>query len=318
MASNKAQKGWGRANTALEAEIQALRALKRHKRAFLKVVDLLQSCRGTILVSGVGKSAHVGSKIASTLTSLGHRSAFLDPVHALHGDAGFVSAGDVLVAISFSGSSREVLKVAEHLKKEFDVKIVALTGKTNSSLASLSDAVMPLSVRSEGSPLDLAPMASSAATLAVGDMLAAALTDPKTFEKKHFARFHPGGDLGFQTKSVSERMTKQVPTISAGAPFSDALRTITKYKKGIVGVLDKKKKLIGAITDGDVRRFVMSNSDTARATAKDAMSKKPKSVETNTTLAEALQRMEKYKITSLFVSKSGRPVGLVHMHDILS
>jgi arabinose-5-phosphate isomerase len=300
------------------ASVQAIKVIPSERRAFLKATELISNRLGNIVVSGVGKSGHVGNKIAATLTSLGHRAISIDPLHALHGDSGIVTPGDVFIAISFSGVSKELVQLARHLKAEFDIKIVAITGESKSPLGKVADVIMPVLVRSEGSPMNLAPMASTVTTMVIGDMLAAALTDPKLFQKKHFAQLHPGGALGMKMKTVEEIMIKKIPVVTDDQNLKSTLEIIGRYGKGVVAVTKNSSgRLIGVITDGDVRRYVSKHSDTSGAKAKDVMSVSPKSIKKTVDLHSALLTMEANKITSLFVLDKGKPVGLIHVHDIL-
>lgn len=306
---------------ALNSQISALKSLKRSFPNIKKAGQILSSRKGKIVVTGVGKSAFIGMKIAATLTSLGHHSTFLHPVDALHGDSGSVADEDVLIAISFSGESPEVVKISKYLKNEFAVSIISITGDVKSSLSKLSDVVIKLDVRKEGSPLNLAPMASTTSSLVAGDLLATMLVEASKFEAKHFARFHPGGSLGLKLASVKSAMTgaDKLPWVMEDDSLIKALKVITTKKKGIVGVLNKKNVLTGVITDGDVRRFISSNKTVVGYTARDAMALNPKVISSEISLKDALKEMERWKITSLFIiDERNKPVGLIHMHDIVN
>lgn len=310
-----------RAQYTLRKEIYALAALSQVlDDQFDEVVSFLLNRKGKIVVTGVGKSGFIGMKIAATLTSLGHFSTFLHPLDALHGDAGLVAPGDVVIALSFSGGTREVVSLVGHLKRAFGVPMVAITGSAQSPLANISDYKLVLSIEGEGCPLNLAPMASTVAMLCIGDALASAMTSPDTFGKESFARFHPGGSLGLSLMTVRERMVTDdsVPMILEEATLVDTLKEITKKRKGIVGVISKRGALCGVITDGDVRRFFIKNTTAKGVQARDAMTHKPKSVGEETSLLDALSLMEENEITNLFVVNSKKePVGLIHIHDIL-
>lgn len=306
--------------STLKNEVQAINNLRAAGSDIVKAVQKLSSRRGKIVITGVGKSAFVGMKIAATLTSLGHHAFFLHPVEALHGDSGMLIDGDVVIAISFSGESSEVLKVLRHIKKTFAVDLIAITGHRNSSLSKLSDVSIVLRVGHEGSPNSLAPMASTTASLVVGDLLAVGLVDPRKYNKMHFAKFHPGGNLGLELRVVEEVMTtgKNIPTISENAPFKKAIVEINNKKKGIVGVTNKSHKLVGVVTDGDVRRFFSKHDSSARVLTKDVMTVSPKVISPKESLKKTLEIMENSKITSLFVTEKDNAVlGLIHLHDII-
>ena len=294
--------------------------LKTLTKRFFDAISAIQKRKGKIVITGIGKSGYMGMKTAATLTSLGHHAVFLHPVEALHGDVGMVADGDVLLVISFSGKSPEIVTIAEYLKKHFKITLIAITGNPKSDLARLSDHVLDIYVETEGSPLGLAPMASTTATLVMGDLIAVALTSPANFTKHHFARFHPGGNLGLELTTVSAVMAKgkELPLVSASTLLTKAIAESSAKKFGVVGIVDAQKKLVGVVTDGDIRRFLLKHPNITRSLAKDAMTVAPKVVDENTSLAEALTLMETYKITNVFVVKDGRPVGIVHMHDIAS
>lgn len=310
-----------RAITTLRNEQKALTALNKIlDKNFDKAISLLSARAGRIIVSGVGKSGFIGMKMAATLTSLGQRAIFLHPVEAIHGDLGYVSPGDCVIALSFSGESPEMVKLVKLLRQDFDVTVISITKKRNSSLGKISDVTIELPVKEEGSPYGVAPMASTTATLAVGDLIASALTSPKVFRKDHFARLHPGGGLALSLKKVREFMTggRDTPLIKDSKTVWDALAAMSKKVLGVTGVVNKKGILVGVITDGDIRRFLLSEKCDLNEPLVKAMSRKPKSISTDSTLEAALKYMEKYRITSLFVlNKRNKPVGIIHIHDIL-
>lgn len=310
-----------RAFFTLRAEDEALKGLKSlSKKGFLKTIEILRLRTGKIITTGVGKSGFIAEKIAATLTSLGHQSFYLDPLNALHGDVGVVSSGDCLLALSFSGESPELLKLLRHLKKDSSISILSITGNKKSLLAHLSDGSLSFSITHEGSPLGLAPMASTTTSLVLGDMLASALTDPKNFEKKHFAKFHPAGSLGLSLKKVSQAMVrgKEIPCIKESKLFSEALQEMTDKRLGVTAVVTISGKLVGAITDGDVRRILLKHRNPMDMEVGKLMTPRPKSILSEASLKEALVLMEKHKITTLFVvGKGERLLGLLHMHSIL-
>lgn len=305
---------------ALETQKRALAGLNKAIPAIERASELLSKRKGRIVVIGVGKSAFVGMKCAATMVSLGEDAVFLHPVDALHGDMGAVRKGDVVIALSASGESAEVVKLATYLKTHFKPMIVSITAGSSSSLARLSDIVVTIDVKEEGSPLNLAPMASTTATLVACDLIACALVERRgSFKAKDFARLHPGGSLGLKLTKVSDAMSKgkHVPLIDSAATFKAALARMNKGGKGVVGVIEKTK-LVGVITDGDIRRFFSGGGEMRGALVRDVMTKNPKTLPASSNLNDALAYMEERKITSLFVTdKRGRVGGFIHMHDIV-
>lgn len=311
-----------RTHKTLKGEISAVKALGNllEDIAFYKAVKLLSKREGKIIITGVGKSGFIGMKIASTLTSLGQHAVFIHPVEAFHGDSGAVSPGDVVIAISFSGGSAEVNRVIKYLKSVFLVKVIAITGNSNSLLAGISDITLNLNVKKEGCPLDLAPMASTTATMVLGDMLASALTSPDQFKPHHFAKFHPGGTLGLSLTTVEEIMTPEegLPMVSTAASFHEVLASITEKNFGVTGVVSNTGVLSGIVSDGDVRRFLLANKeDISKAKARNMMTRNPKTAKVHETVKDALNKMEENKITTLFVVNDRKPVGILHMHSIV-
>ncbi|TAL48871.1 KpsF/GutQ family sugar-phosphate isomerase [Patescibacteria group bacterium] len=310
-----------RAKFTLKQELRALKGLESLvRRSLPRAVSLIKSRRGKIILTGVGKSGYIAMKTAGTFVSLGHPAVFLHPVEALHGDSGVVSDGDVVIAISFSGRSPEIIKIVKYLRKAFLIKVISIVGSAKAELARLSDAVLVISIEEEGCPIGLAPMASTTATLVVGDLLASAVTSPRNFRKSHFAKFHPGGSLGLTLGKVKDHMTsgRDLPLVSQTATFDKTLREMNDKRLGIVGVVDSRWRLVGIVTDGDVRRFLVKKGNISRARAKDVMTISPKYVREFHSLEGALAMMEEYRITSLFVVGNGRrPVGIIHIHDIM-
>ncbi len=282
-------------------------------------LDILSSRTGKIVLTGVGKSGYVAMKTAATLTSLGHPSVFVHPVEAAHGDAGTVSAGDVVIAFSFSGNTKELIFFLSHIRKSIDVSIVGITGGDTSSLAQLSDAIIPVSINEEGCPLNLAPMASTTTMLVIGDALSAGLTSPVHFTKQDFARFHPSGTLGLSLTKVKERALFNIDVVVAlHTPLQDVLSKMGIIGKGVIAVVEDTGALIGSVTDGDVRRFFTENTTSTGYCARDLMSHNPKYLYQEQTLAEALTIMETHKITNVFVvDELEKPIGIIHIHDIV-
>jgi len=305
----------------LEKQIEGLRSLQDTLgEDFTRAIEIVRNRRGKIIVTGIGKSGFIGMKTAATLMSLGHMAHFLHPVEALHGDTGLVGDGDVIIAFSFSGSSPEVNRIVSYLKKTFDIRVVAVTGNLDSALAAHSDACFLVPVREEGCPLHLAPMASTTASLVVGDLIASALTSPDTFNKKAFAKFHPGGSLGLQLVLVSEVMLTgaDIPLVKDSAPLIATLAEMTAKKRGIVGVQNAEGLLAGIVTDGDIRRFLMTHGAIEGKTAREAMTTSPKTIRGSETLETALSSMKKHKVSTLFVvDADGTLAGVVHMRTLL-
>lgn len=298
--------------------VAGVRALTR--RDLPAAIELLATCRGKVVVSGIGKSGYIAQKIASSMVSLGIAAQYLNPAEAMHGDLGAVAVGDAIVAISYSGETKELLRMLRHVAHR-NVPVVAITGKKSSSLAKLSTQALVIKVAAEGSPYNVAPMASSTASLVVGDLLAAGLSVKKGFTDKDFAKSHPGGALGLRLTPVAERMRtgKALPTVRVDATFHAAVKEITDKKAGITAVVDARGRLAGVVSDGDVRRFVLKHSDVRTARAQEAMTRAPKCIAEGASLADALALMEQYKITTLFVVDTAkRPVGALHIHDLLS
>lgn len=304
----------------LKKEKDAVSNLSKSVHDVVKAVSILSKRKGKIIITGVGKSAFIGMKMAATLTSLGHHAVFLHPVDALHGDSGAVLDGDAIIAVSFSGESGEALKIIKHIKKTFAVKVIAVTGNRKSSLSEMSDASVIIETTGEGSPKNLAPMASTTASMVVGDLLAASLVDPSKFQEAHFAKFHPSGSLGLKLKTVGEVMIKgdRVPKISKDASFKKAILEISRKKRGIVGVVDKFDRLVGVVTDGDVRRFFSIHDSSSGVAVKSVMTTDPKITAHTDSLQKALDIMEDMKITNLFVTGERKKIlGVIHLHDII-
>ncbi|MCR4333520.1 MAG: KpsF/GutQ family sugar-phosphate isomerase [Patescibacteria group bacterium] len=308
-----------RAKRTLVAAQDALRHLTSSLAGVRRAVKLIEGRKGDIIVTGIGKSGFIGQKCAASLTSLGEKAFFIHPTEALHGDFGMLSKGDVLIALSFSGETKEVVSIAKYAKKNFAVPVIALCKSSNSSLGKIADSCVPIVIRSEGSPNGIAPMASTTAMLVVCDMIAASVMSIN-FKDEHFAAYHPGGALGLRLKRVEELMKKgiAIPKVKETDTFLRAVKEINDKRMGITAVIGAHGKITGAITDGDIRRFVLRNKLTSSATAKNTMTLKPKCVQATDSLEKALDAMESYKITSAFVLDArGKLVGVIHIHDII-
>lgn len=312
-----------RAKRVLQIEAGAIERLeKRINEDFVRAVKFILACEGKVVVTGVGKSGIIGQKIASTLASTGTPAFFLHPTEGIHGDLGMLEKKDIVVAISNSGESDELSQILPLIKRNGN-KLIVLTGRITSTLARAGDAVLDVSVAEEACPLGLAPTASTTATLAMGDALAVALLEERGFKKEDFAALHPGGKLGKQLLlKVSDLMHagEALPMIFEDALMKDAVVEITSKRLGITGVVDKRKELVGVITDGDLRRGLEKYPDLLKKTAADIMTRDPKWIEADALAAQAVQRMEEHSITSLVVfDKAGErtPRGIIHLHDLL-
>ncbi len=305
----------------LEIEARAVQVLiERLDERFAQAVDVLYQCKGKVIVSGMGKSGLIGQKIAATLASTGTPSFFLHPAEGVHGDLGMVARRDAMIAISNSGETQEVLQLLPFVKR-MNLPVVALTGRTTSTLAKISDVMLDISVGEEACPMGLAPTASTTATLAMGDALALALLRKRGFKQEDFAQFHPGGTLGRRLLvKVKDLMHggSDVPRIGFHASGSDAILEMTAKKLGMTTVLDKTGELMGIITDGDLRRFIQNGGDFTRVTAAELASRNPKTIGLDELATTAVGLMEQHSITALVVvDRRHRLTGVIHLHDLL-
>jgi arabinose-5-phosphate isomerase len=311
------------AKRVLNVEAQSiLDLIERIDENFSRAVELLYHCKGKVVLMGMGKSGLVGRKISSTFASTGTPSFFLHPAEGLNGDFGMLAKEDVIIAISYSGETRELLEVLPLIKR-YGNRLLTFTGNLNSNLAKAGDVNLDIRVKEEACPLGLAPTASTTATLALGDALAVALMGKKNFKKEDFAILHPGGTLGKRLLLKVEdlmHMGKAFPMVSEKTLMKDAIFEITSKRLGVTGVCNTGGHLVGVITDGDLRRALEKFSDLFNREASEVMTKNPKWIEKDALAAKAVQRMEEYSITSLFVfNKAGDkvPVGIIHLHDLL-
>lgn len=312
-----------RAKDVLNIEARGIVSLvDRLDEVFLRAVELLHGCCGKVVVTGMGKSGLIGRKIAATLSSTGTPAFFLHAGDAVHGDLGMVMKGDVVLAVSNSGETEEILKLLPHFKLN-GLKVVVMTGKPDSTLGKAGDAVIDVGVNEEACPLGLAPTASTTASLAMGDALAVVLLEKKGFKEEDFAVRHPGGILGRKLLlRVDDLMHRgnEIPLVNEETPMKDALFEITSKRLGVTGVVDSKGMLIGVITDGDLRRGLESKGEEFfRLKAKDLMTRNPKTIASDSLAAEAVDVMEQRPITSLFVLANGsrKPIGVIHLHDLV-
>jgi len=311
-----------RAGRVLAVEASAIEGLRRKvDERFGKAVDLLKSARGKVVVTGMGKSGLIGRKIAATMASTGTPAFFLHAGDGIHGDLGMVRRGDVVVALSNSGETEEIVRLLPMFQR-MGLPVIAMTGKPDSTLGRYADVVLDVGVPEEACPLGLAPTASTTAALAMGDALAVVLFEEKGFSEEDFARLHPGGALGRRLQTVADLMHtgNEVPIVPTEMPLKDALLVISAKRLGVTGVTDGEGKLVGVITDGDVRRATQSGVDLYKAKAGEVMTLSPKRIPSTVLAAAALRMMEEHSITSLFVfdaSSPAKPVGIVHIHDLL-
>lgn len=310
------------ARRVIQVEAEALAAMAdRIDASFEKAVDLILTSPGRVIVSGMGKSGLIGQKIASTMASTGTPAFFLHPAEGIHGDLGMIMTGDVVIAISNSGETEEILRILPSVKR-LGAHLVAMSGNTLSNLARSSDVFLDVSVKEEACPLGLAPTASTTATLAMGDALAVALLVKRGFKAEDFAIFHPGGSLGKKLLLRVEDLMHSgddIPLVQEETLMKDALFVITSKGLGVTGVCDSTGALKGVITDGDLRRSLEKGYSILNQSASEIMKCGPLRIKRDELAAAALQIMEHRAITSLFVFDDNNvaPCGIVHLHDIL-
>jgi arabinose-5-phosphate isomerase len=308
------------AKRVLRIEAQALQEmLERLDASFERAVQLLATCQGRVVVTGMGKSGLIGRKISATLSSTGTPSFFLHPADALHGDLGMLARGDALLAITYGGETEEILNLLETLKR-LEMAIVALTGNPNSTLGLASDVVIDVSVKEEACTLNLAPTASTTVAMAVGDALAVSLLERRGFKPDDFAALHPAGRLGKKLLRVAHLMHtgEAVPQVEPTTPMPATFHEMSAKKLGMTTVIGADGRLLGILTDGDLRRLMEKHGGATLAmTAGDCMVRTPQTISPNLLASEALNLMEKKKITSVVVvDGSQRVLGVVHLHDL--
>lgn len=308
------------ARRVLEIEADAVRSLTENlDETFDRAVELIRSGGGRVVVTGVGKSGIVGQKIAATLASTGTAAFFLHPTDAVHGDLGMILAGDVVLALSHSGETEELVNLLPHVRRR-GARLVALTRSRESTLGREADVTVTTAIREEACPLNLAPTASTTAQIAMGDALAMALSVANGFRPEDFASLHPGGKLGKRFLKVADLMHAgdKVPLVPSGAPLKDVVYEMSRKRLGITGVVGGDGRLAGVVSDGDLRRLLERYGERAWGeTATGAMNPSPKTIEREALATGALRRMEDLKITSLFVvDTEGRPEGVLHLHDL--
>ena len=309
------------ARETLDIEAQALMGLKsRLDSRFAQAVQMMLNVKGRVVVTGMGKSGHIGSKIAATLASTGTPAMFVHPGEASHGDLGMIKAVDIVLAISNSGESDELVSILPVLKRQ-GVPLIAMTGGMNSALAKHADVVLDSSVDKEACPLNLAPTASTTAQLALGDALAVALLDARGFKAEDFARSHPGGSLGRRLLThVEDVMRKgdQVPHVLPDASFTELMREMSRKGLGASAIVDEHHNILGVFTDGDLRRLIEKGVDLRALHAKDVMHAYPRTVLHDALAVEAAELMEQFQITSvLVVNESGALCGALNSNDLM-
>ncbi len=308
------------ARKVLEIEAKALSELVgRLDERFVRAVDFLFGCQGRVVVAGMGKSGIIGQKISATLSSTGTPSFFLHPAEALHGDLGRLVPNDVLVALSYSGETEELLRLLDTVKR-LAIPLIALTGKPASTLGQASDVSIDVGIREEACPLGLAPTASTTAMLAMGDALAMALLERRGFKEDDYAALHPGGGLGVKLKRVENVMHagELVPRVGPDTPMPDVIYEMSRKGLGLATVVAKGDRLVGIISDGDLRRFFQREGNHALGLAAvDCMTRTPVTIGRKELATRALNLMESRKITALAVVDSqGKLEGVVHIHDL--
>lgn len=312
------------ARQTLEIEAEAILALKsrlsdRPDDAFARAVALLLACTGRVVVSGMGKSGHIARKIAATLASTGTPALFVHPAEAAHGDLGMVTQADAVIAISNSGESEELLAIVPVIKR-IGAKLISMTGRPQSTLAMLADVHLDVAVAREACPLNLAPTASTTATLALGDALAVALLDARGFREEDFARSHPGGALGRRLLThVRDVMRKgdAIPSVMPDVLLPKALLEVTRKGMAMTAIVDQHGKVLGIFTDGDLRRLIELGKDFSRTPVREVMNATPRTVSPEQLAVEAVELMESFRINQVLVTEAdGSLIGALHIHDL--
>lgn len=307
------------AHEVLATEAAAIEGLLSHlDDSFDRAVELMRSTSGRVVCTGMGKSGLILKKIAATLSSTGTPALFLHPAEAIHGDLGMITSDDVVLAASFSGGTEELVRLIEILRR-LAVPLIVITGNPESLLARHADVYLSVAIDREACPLDLAPTASTTATLAMGDALAMALSEARGFTADDFARLHPGGELGKKLLRVEQLMHtgEAVPRVAEETPMRDAIYEMSAKGLGITAVLDDRSRLVGCISDGDLRRLLEDDGGLLERRAGDCMHPRPQTIGRDELASAALERMEANRITSLFVCRDDRRLeGIIHLHDL--
>lgn len=305
------------AHQALDIEISELTNLRnRLNDSFIKSVLTINEVKGKLIVVGIGKSAHVANKIVATLNSTGTPSQFLHAAEAIHGDLGVIQKQDVVLCISYSGNSPEIVNLLPFLK-EYSTALIAMTGNTESKLAKAADIVLNTHVDKEACPNKLAPTSSTTVQMALGDALAVCLMELKDFKEIDFAKFHPGGSLGKNlTAKVEQFVSNNKPEITSEASIRDIIISVSGSKHGITVVVENNE-IIGVITDGDIRRMLLNQDDISKVKAADIISKNPKTIDKNKLAKEAMQILKEYNIGQLVVTDENQYFGIIDIHKLL-
>jgi len=305
------------AKSTLEIEISELEKLKnRIDEDFAKAVEIIHSAKGKLIIVGIGKSAHVGNKIVATLNSTGTPSQFLHASEAIHGDLGVIQKQDVVLCISNSGNSPEIINLVPYLK-DYSSALIGMTGNKKSKLAEFSEVILDTHVDLEACPIKLAPTSSTTLQMALGDALAVALMELNNFQANDFAKFHPGGSLGKNLISkVDDFLSSQKPQVTEDSPVRDVIISISASRHGIT-VVTNEDQIIGVITDGDLRRMLMKGEDVSKVLAKDIMSLHPKTIERNVLAKEAMKILKENNIGQLIVTENGKYFGIIDLHKLL-
>lgn len=321
MSHERAQAAIGTALRTLEAEGSGIEALAAALRdglgaSFAAAIELIRAAQGRVIVTGMGKSGHVGNKIASTFASTGTPALFVHPAEASHGDLGMITKADVILALSWSGETAELKSVTDYSRRH-KIGLIAMTANADSTLAKTADVVLALPQAREACPHNLAPTTSALMQLALGDALAIALLESHGFTAVQFGQLHPGGKLGALLKQVTDLMHTggAVPLQPLGTRMADAILEMTAKGLGCVGIVDAGGLLVGIITDGDLRRHM--RNDMLDARVDDIMTHKPKTVRPDQLISETLEILNSMKVTALFAVDAGKPVGVIHIHDLL-
>ncbi len=304
----------------LEIEAKAVNDLSLHlDESFVQAVELLSNAKSRVIVSGMGKSGLVGRKIAATLASCGTPAMFIHPAEAGHGDLGMIIKDDILLAISYSGETKEIVGLLDFIKR-IGIKLICITGNKNSKIAKYSDIVLDAKVEKEAESSGLVPTASSTAALALGDALAIALMKEKGFNEEDFAFVHPKGQIGKKLLKIKDLMHKgqQIPCVSLDTPMNHVLEEMSRKKLGMTCVVNKQEKIVGVITDGDLRRMLQKFGESLiYKSAQDCMTPNPITIKKEDLATKALNIMEEHKITSLVITNKDKKIeGIIHLHDL--
>ena len=309
-----------RAKEVLKTEAESiLQLIGKVGDSFARAVDIIYHSKGRVIITGIGKSGLIGKKIAATLTSTGTQAIFLHPVEGIHGDLGIVTKDDVIIAISNSGETSELNLIVSAVR-EIGTPVIALTGNPSSTLSRFSDVAIDVSVEKEACPFGLAPTSSTTAAMAMGDALAVALIEKMNFQESDFYRFHPGGNLGMRLRAkVRDVMIREhIPLVFLGAPAAGAIEEMDEKNKGFVLVTSRENELVGILTDGDLRRMLRKGIDFKTKKIDELMTRSPKTIEENSSLAETIEFMQRDEITTLAVVDEKKKLkGYMHLHDIL-